>query len=95
MIIYFTLDDDGYLDGWGSVRSSDIDTKLEVEEEHEVLRNPHAFKYVDGELIKDEVKQKELIEQYEKEQNKLKDKDMTALAILELAEEIEKMKGMK
>lgn len=84
--IYFNIVG-GYLDGWSSTPSNaENEHNVDVEKDHEVLRNPEIFKYVDGELIKDEERQNELIAEAEEEKNKLSKEDMQALATMELAE---------
>lgn len=93
MIIYFNLKN-GYLDGYSSSPNG-FEYEIEVPDNHEVLNNPEVFRFIDGELVKDEVYQQELIEKYEREQQKPTQEDMLALALLELATEIEKMKGEK
>ena len=71
MIVYITLDENGYVDGWGSTRSSDNDIEIELDDNHEFFKTDFAcWKYEDGELVFDEEKQKQLIEEYEREQNK-------------------------
>lgn len=85
MKIYFTLDDDGYVNGWGSTRSSDNDIEIELDDNHEFFKTDFAcWKYEDGELVFDEEKQKQLTEEYEREQNKPSELDTLALAIMEL-----------
>lgn len=85
MIIYFTVDKDGFLDGWGSTRSNENEIELRVNEDHELFdSDPAIFKYADGELIKDEEKRRQLKEKYEQEQSKLSDEELNALAIMEL-----------
>lgn len=88
MVIYFNLTKDGYLTGWSSTQSTKNDVKVYVNRDHEVLTNPEVFKYVDGELIKDENRQQQLIKEYEQEQNKLSIEDQNSIAVLELAESI-------
>lgn len=85
MVIYFSLDDKGYLTGWSSTRSSDNDMCVWVENNHEVLTDPEVFKYVDGYLEKDEEKQRELIKQREKEDNRTPKEEQNTMAIMELA----------
>src|SRR5699024_12644873 len=91
MVIYINLDDDNYLTGWGSTQSNG-NIKIYISDE-EVLSNPEIFKYEDGELIKDEEKQKELIKEREEEENapskidELIESDNTnALATMDLSE---------
>lgn len=91
MIIYFNLKD-GYLDGYSS-NPNGFEYEVEVSNDHEVLNNPEVFKFIDGELVKDEIYQQELIEKHERDQKKPASEDMIALALLELAAEIEKIKG--
>lgn len=72
MKIYFTLDENGYVDGWGST-SSRVDNEIEIEldDTHEFFKTDFAcWKYEDGELVFDEEKRQRLIEEYEREQNK-------------------------
>lgn len=86
MKIYFTLDDDGYVDGWGST-SSHVDNEIEIElnDNSEFFKTDFAcWKYEDGELVFDEERQQKLIEEYEREQNKPSELDTLALAIMEL-----------
>ena len=71
MKIYFTLDDDGYVNGWGSTRSTEKDIEIELDDTHEFFKTDFAcWKYEDGELVFDEERQQKLIEEYEREQNK-------------------------
>lgn len=71
MQIYFTLTPENRLTGWGSTPSGvEGEISLEVADDAEVLINPEVFKYENGELIKDEDYQKELIDEAEKERNK-------------------------
>src|SRR5690625_388828 len=89
--IYFSLDDDGYVYGGiseGVMTGASI-MSLEVDSDHEIFNSdPSAFKYTDGELIKDEQKQQELIDNSQKEESKLSEDDSNSLAILELAEKL-------
>lgn len=71
MIVYITLDENSYVDGWGSTRSSENDIEIELDDNHEFFKTDSAcWKYENGELVFDEEKQKQLIEEYEREQNK-------------------------
>lgn len=86
MIIYITLND-GYVDGWGSTRSSDNDIEIELDDNHEFFKTDHqCWKYEDGELVFDEERQQKLIEEYEREKNKPSELDTLALAIMELGQ---------
>lgn len=88
MIVYITLDENGYVDGWGSTRSSENDIEIELDDDHEFFKTDFScWKYENSELVFDEEKQKQLIEEYEREQNKPTDKErLEALekAMLEL-----------
>lgn len=93
MIIYLSVVG-GYVDFWGTTRSSDNDVKVNLDKNHDFFNTDcHAWKYIDGELIFDEEKEQELIVQHEKEQNKLTVDDLNTLAIFELAQQIEELKG--
>ena len=95
--IYFNLID-GYLDGWSTTPShTENEHSVVVEKDHEVLRVPEVFKFVDGELIKDEERQRQLIEDFQepiseiellkKENEALREEiDMNAMAFMEFAE---------
>src|SRR5699024_10773305 len=93
MVMFISLDNDNYLTGWSSTRSSDDDIEINVYRNHEALQNPEVFKYVDGELIKDQERQQELIEEREENENKpseleqlRKENDELAMALMDLAE---------
>ena len=90
MVIYFRTKD-GYLDGYSTVPSGEEgECCIEVEDDHEVLRNPHVFKYEDGELVKDEEKRTELLNEDSTKPNK---ESMQSVAILELAERVATLEG--
>ena len=85
MRIYFTVDEDGYVNGWGSTRSTENDIELDLDDNHEFFKTDFAcWKYENGELVFDEERQQQLIEEYEREQNKPSELDMLALAVMEL-----------
>jgi len=70
-LIYITLNENGYVNGWGSTRSTENDIELELDENHEFFKTDYqCWKYENGELVFDEEKQQRLIEEYEREQNK-------------------------
>lgn len=72
---------------FGSTRSTENDIELELDNDHEFFKTDYqCWKYVDGELVFDEEKQKQLIEEYEREQNKPSELDMLALAVMELGQ---------
>jgi len=71
LIIYLTLDENGYVDGWGSTRSSDNDIEIELDDDHEFFKTDFScWEYEDGELVFDEERQQKLIEEYERERNR-------------------------
>lgn len=71
MIIYIALDENGYVDRWGSTRSSENDIEIELDDTHEFFKTDFAcWKYENDELVFDEEKQQKLIEEYEREQNR-------------------------
>ena len=71
MKIYFTLDENNRLTGWQSNPSHvEGEIELEVDDDHEVLQRPMIYKYIDGELVKDEEYLEELKEEYEQERSK-------------------------
>ena len=69
MKIYLTLDENGYVDGWGST-SSHVDNEIEIDlaENHDFFKTDFAcWKHENGELVFGEEKQKQLIEEYAEE----------------------------
>ena len=76
--IYFTLDETRHLDGWSSTPSPNPEEiASEVDEDHEVLRNPFIFRYENGELIKDVEYQQQLIaERKERKRNEMSPEEM-------------------
>lgn len=55
MIIYIHTDENGVIQGWAGIKSMDGEFEVEIEEDHEILRNhPRMFVYKDGKVIKDE-----------------------------------------
>lgn len=83
MIIYITLKD-GYVDGWGSARSSDSDIEIELDDNHDFFKTDFScWKYENGELVFDEERRQQLIEEYEREQNK--PTELERLEVLEKA----------
>lgn len=61
---------DGRINGWGSTKGNKNDVEIDVENNHEVLKNPFIFNYKNGHLIKDEVFQQELMQKQEELKNK-------------------------
>ena len=71
MIVYIALDENSYVDGWGSTRSSDDDIEIELDDNHEFFKTDFAcWKYEDDELVFDEEKRDRLIAEREAEENK-------------------------
>lgn len=86
--IYFTVDENNRLNELSSTSTrKENEFCIEVDDNHEVLLgNYEIFKYENGELIKDEEYQEELIEEEEERQNKPNDEEMNAIALMELTE---------
>src|SRR5699024_12826066 len=82
MVVYISVDSDNYLTGWSSTRSNDDDIEINVYRNHEALQNPEVFKYVDGELIKDEERQQELIAEREENESKPSELERLETALL-------------
>jgi len=71
LIVYIALDENSYVDGWGSTRSSDDDIEIELDDNHEFFKTDFAcWKYEDDELVFDEEKRDRLIAEREAEENK-------------------------
>lgn len=93
--IYFVVDDEGYIKGGYSEGEliGDNVKSIEVEEDHEIFTtDSQTFRFVDGELIKDEERKQQLIKEYEEQKNKpseiellKKENEMIALAVMELS----------
>jgi len=87
MKVYFTVDENGFVNnGWSSTPSfAEGEIELELDKEHEFFKSDYqCWKYENGELVFDEEKRQRLIEEYEREQNKPSELDTLALAIMEL-----------
>lgn len=88
MRIYFTVDDKGYLNGWGSTPSYvEGEIELDIEDDHDFFTSDSScWKYENGKLVFDEERQQQLIEEYEREKNKPSETDVLAMAVMDLAE---------
>jgi len=90
MVIYVNLDEDNYVIEWGSSGSGE---RVELDKNHEFFKSGmHAWRYVNGELIYDEERNEQLNKE---EQDRPSPEDICTIAILELAEQIELLKGDK
>jgi hypothetical protein len=69
MKIYLQVVDSRVI-GLGETRSSDSDIEMNVNDDHEVLKNCFIFTYTNGQLVKDEVFQEQLIQEKEEHRNK-------------------------
>lgn len=70
MKVYIYIDENSYVNGWSSTRSTENDIELELDNDHEFFKTDFAcWKYEDGELVFDEEKRQKLIEEFEREQN--------------------------
>lgn len=85
MKIFISLDESDRVVGWGSTRGNENDIEIEIEEDHEILRNPFVYKYENGVLIKDTVYQQQLIREKEERNNQP--------TVEELKERIESMQA--
>jgi hypothetical protein len=63
MKIYLSMNGNR-VQGWASNRGNDNDIEIEVEDDHEVLKNPLIFTY-DNQLVKDAAYQQQLIQEQE------------------------------
>lgn len=55
---------------FGYSRSTENDIEVEVAEDHEVLKNYLIFKWENGQLVKDEAFQQQLIQEKQEQENK-------------------------
>lgn len=69
MKIYLSVRD-GRVIGFGSSPSSESDIEMNVSNDHEVLAYPVIFKYENGQLVKDEEYQQQLIKEKEERINR-------------------------
>ncbi|WP_330948943.1 hypothetical protein [Virgibacillus sp. MG-45] len=68
--------------------------QITIPDDHPIHNDNYmVYRYVDGELVKDESYQERLIEEEQEKQRKPSKEDMNAIAILELAEQLSLMKG--
>jgi hypothetical protein len=70
MRVYISLDENNRVRGWGSSPISSQSIEVEIDKNHEVLKNPLIFKYENGSFIKDTLYQQQLIEEKERIKNK-------------------------
>ncbi|MGG1527032.1 hypothetical protein [Peribacillus frigoritolerans] len=92
MQIFINVNNDNRVIGWGSTRGNESDIEVTVSENHEFLNNPFIFTYSNGNLVKDEVYQQELLAQKEAETNGLTKLEEIMVALAELAEAFEQKK---
>lgn len=69
MKIYLSVRD-GRVVGVGSSPSSESDIEMSVSTDHEVLDNPFIYKVENGQLVKDEAYQQQLIQEKEERMNR-------------------------
>lgn len=56
--------------GYGSTPTSETDIEMTVSNDHEVLQNPFIFRVENGQLVKDEAYQQQLIQEKEERMNR-------------------------
>lgn len=89
MKIYFTLGSSGHVNGVSSTSMRiENEIRIDVPDNHEVLRNPDIYKYANGALVKDEEHQRNIIAEDEVSRNRLTDDEINALALMELTEKL-------
>src|SRR5699024_11868545 len=96
LIIYVYVTDDiyNYVTGWSSTRSNYDDISIRLPTDHEFFKSDmHAWKLVNDELVFDEDKQQQLVNEREKEESKPNELDILkqeneklAMALMDLAE---------
>lgn len=69
MKIYLSVRD-GRVIGFGSTQTSESDIEMNVLNDHEVLDNPFIFKVENGQLVKDEAYQQQLIQEKAERMNR-------------------------
>lgn len=87
--IYFTVGDDGYIEGGISEGRmiGDSICSIEIRGDHDIFTSDSScWKYENGKLVFDEERQQQLIEEYEREKNKPSETDVLAMAVMDLAE---------
>lgn len=85
MIVYIKVDEENRVQGWGSTRGSSTDIKIIVPEDHEILKVPVIYKYIEGKLVRDDAYQQRLISEIESGKNKPKTPIESELLELKLA----------
>lgn len=89
--IYINIDTDGYVDGWGSTRSSDDEVELDIDKGHDFFTSDsHAWKYENGTLAFDELRKQQLIDDNEQQQET--NSNATKEDVAELKRTIEELK---
>jgi hypothetical protein len=60
MRVFISTDSEGSVLGWSSNKGLDTDVELDILDTHEVLIRPFVYKYIDGVLVKDSVREMEI-----------------------------------
>lgn len=82
MKIYLQVQEDSFLSSWGFSKGNETEIEINVPIGHEMLQNPPSFRYyrlANGELIKDESKQQQLIQERVERQNQPNNEKKLAL----------------
>ncbi|MBT2603729.1 hypothetical protein J7E55_11950 [Bacillus sp. ISL-53] len=91
-VVFINVDKDKRVISFGSTQGSSSDIEVLVADDHEFLKNPFIFIYSNGDLMKDELYQKELLAKKQAEKNGLTKLEELKVAIAELAEAFEQEK---
>lgn len=66
--VYFSVDADGFITGYSSSSTGENCTEMELPRDHPIFGDDYlSWQVVDGELIKDEIRQEQLMQQAQAE----------------------------
>lgn len=100
--VFINVGAEGRVNGFGSTRGSASDVEMNIDDNHELLKNPFIYKVVFGTLVKDANYQKQEVEKKEEMKNKPTEIEMLQtentelkMALVEMVErsEVEKLEN--
>ena len=93
MVIYISINQDNYVEGWGSTRGNESDIEIDLPEDHDFFNSflsTQSYKFENGVLIKDIHREAALIA----ERKALREKPDTEEVVNGLQKENEQLKLM-
>ncbi|MCG3418958.1 hypothetical protein [Oceanobacillus jordanicus] len=92
MVIHMEVSDEGRVQGWSSTYYKGT-VEQEIDESHPFFDSPMLYKLVEGELVKDDEYEQQLIEEEQEKLSKPSIEDQLSIALLEMNEKLYKLEG--